>query len=361
LAKVAILGGGNGGFAAAAHLQNSGHVVRLYNRSVETISSVAEAGGVYHRGVLGEGFAPIEVVTTSLAEAVKGMDLVMICLPATAFEHLAAELASVLDGSQPVLLNPGSTGGALAFRGVVKASGCKTIPPICETNTLTYICRKEGTAGVFISSLVRNVRFAILGEDANGKVANDFLSCYPTLRIVPNVLYTSMSNVNAVLHPPGLILAAAWIEGTGGEFRYYYDAATPAVAQVMADLDAERLAIASAWNISIEPFPELFADIGSTSREAGASGSFLRVMRESAPNEFIKAPSSLEHRYMKEDIPYGLVPLSELGRAAGVRTPVIDALITLASSISCTDQRARGWTLQKLGLPCDRQAAEHLL
>lgn len=361
MATIAILGGGNGGFAAAAHLWSLGHRIRLYNRSAGTIRSVAEAGGVHFTGVLGEGFATLEAASISLAEALSGADLVMVCLPAGAFESLALELAPLLDRSPPVVLNPGSTGGALVFARALRAAECRTLPALGETNTLTYICRKQGASAVYVSSVVRNVRFAALGSSATGEMAAQLAALYPTLNPVPNVLHTALSNVNAILHPPGMILASAWIEHTAGDFRYYYEAATPAVAQVMADLDAERLAIADAWKISQEPFPALFADLGSTTPEAGASGSFLRVLRESEPNQFIKAPATLEHRYLREDIPYGLVPLSALGRALGVRTPVIDSLITLASSISRTDYRAEGWTMEKLGLPPDPAAAAQFL
>jgi opine dehydrogenase len=361
MAIVAVLGGGNGGFAAAAHLYSQGHRVQLFNRSPETIRAIQEAGGVAYSGVIGDGFAPIAVLTTDLAEALVGAQLVMICLPALAFEKVAAGLGPLLDGSQPILLNPGNTGGALAFRRLLRAAGCQDIPPIAETNTLTYICRKRAEDAVYISSLVRNVRFAALPTGATGDLAVLVREFYPTLRPVANVLHTSLSNVNAVLHPPGIVLSAAWIEHSGGDFRYYYDAGTPAVSQVMADLDRERLAIGAAWGIALEPFPALFADIGSTSREAGASGSFLRMLRESEPNKFIKAPSSLDSRYLHEDIPFGLVPMSELGRAVGVSTPVTDALITLTSSMNRTDYRERGWTLERLGLQADRAAAVHVL
>lgn len=359
MVAIAILGAGNGGFAAASHLHSHGASVRLYNRSAATIRSVQEVGGIGYSGVAGEGFAQISVITNELGVALAGTDLIIICLPAAAFAGLARDLAPLLDGSIPIILNPGSTGGALAMGGMLREAGCTAVPPIGETNTLTYICRKRGEGNVYISSLVRNVRFAALPASATEGLADQLRRFYPSLREQPSVLHTSLSNVNAVLHPPGIVLAAAWIEHSGGDFSYYYDAGTPAVAQVMADLDRERLAVAAAWGIELEPFPTMFADIGSTSEAAGRSGSYLRVLRESEPNKFIRAPASLEHRYLYEDIPFGVVPISELGRARGAGTPVADALITLASSMNRVDYRAQGWTLERLGLPAG-QATEQV-
>lgn len=332
--------------------------MRLYSRSPATLARLVVAGGIGYSGVLGEGTARLSAVTSDLAEAVSGADLILICLPANAHEDMARGLAPLLDGQTPAVLNPGSTGGALAFRRVLAEAGCRAQMLIGETNTLTYIARKQGADNVYISSLVRNVRLAALPGGGVQELAERLRTCYPTLKPVPSVLETGLRNVNAVLHPPGIILAAAWIEHTGGDFRYYYDAGTPGVASVMADIDRERLAIGRAWGLELEPFPTLFAEIGSSSAEAAASGSFHQTLRDSEPNRFIKAPPSLEHRYLDEDIPFGLVPMSELGHAAGVPTPVMDALITIASSLRGTDFRATGWTLERLGLPPDPDAAK---
>jgi opine dehydrogenase len=42
--------------------------------------------------------------------------------------------------------------------------------------------------------------------------------------------------------------------------------------------------------------------------------------------------------------------MAEIGRFLGVKTPVIDALITLASVVSRTDYREEGLTVAKMGL-----------
>jgi opine dehydrogenase len=55
-------------------------------------------------------------------------------------------------------------------------------------------------------------------------------------------------------------------------------------------------------------------------------------------------------RYMTEDIPFGFVGLSQLGKVAGVPTPVIDSAIILGSTITKRDFWIQGRTLDKLGL-----------
>ena len=53
----------------------------------------------------------------------------------------------------------------------------------------------------------------------------------------------------------------------------------------------------------------------------------------------IRPPASADHRYFKEDIPYGLVFLRTLGERQGIAMPICDAVITLSSVICKTDFR----------------------
>ena len=109
-------------------------------------------------------------------------------------------------------------------------------------------------------------------------------------------------------------------------------------------------------------FLEAFYQAGLTTRAAFDSGSVAQACRESQPNATIKAPPSLSHRYVDEDVGFGLVPIAALGALAGVRTPTIDALIQLASVATGRDFRASGLSLQKMGLAgCTRETLADFL
>jgi opine dehydrogenase len=64
----------------------------------------------------------------------------------------------------------------------------------------------------------------------------------------------------------------------------------------------------------------------------------------------ILAPHRMEMRYLTEDVPCSLVPMSSLGRKFGVPTPLMDAFIELASVMHQRDYRSEGRTMEKLGL-----------
>jgi opine dehydrogenase len=152
------------------------------------------------------------------------------------------------------------------------------------------------------------------------------------------------------MHPAGMLGNAGWIEKTGGDFYYYREGITPSVGAWIEEVDKERLNIVERLGLKPLSFVDIFHQAGLTSEAARASGSVYRAIHESEPNRTIKSPGTLDHRYIKEDVGYGLVPMAEIGWVVGVETPVINALITLASVISRTDYRKQGLTLEAMGL-----------
>ena len=90
-ASVAILGAGHGGCAAAADLTNRGFSVRLHARNAERLAPLRARGGIEARGVA-QGLFPIDMMTTNVAEAVSGADLIMLVVPSAAHAHYARSL-----------------------------------------------------------------------------------------------------------------------------------------------------------------------------------------------------------------------------------------------------------------------------
>jgi opine dehydrogenase len=347
--RVAIFGAGNAGQAAAAHLTMLGLEVRLYNRWENEIAAIREQGGIKLEGVLGSGFFRIPVITTDLAEAAAGADLFWIATPAVAHEFLARELAPILPAGARIFLNPGSTGGALAFARALREGVGPRDAIIAETNTNVYICRITAPGTVTVWNLGGTLFSAFPGAGA-AKVLSLLAPHFPKLVPVATVLDTAFANVNAIMHPAGTLMNTGWIERTGGDFKFYTEGGTPGVGAVIDQLEKERLAAMAALGLGRRTFAEVFHLYGATSQEAVESGSAYIALRDSAPNKEIKAPPAINHRYIAEDVPFGLVPMSCLARVGQVATPVMDSLITLASVVNRVDYLSGGLTLAKMGL-----------
>lgn len=85
----------------------------------------------------------------------------------------------------------------------------------------------------------------------------------------------------------------------------------------------------------------------------------IYTMLHSNPSyQNVKAPTTLDHRYLWEDIPTGLVPISAVASALGIETPAVDHLIDEGSLTLGRNFREAGRTLAKLGLTADRVKEE---
>ena len=348
--KVAVLGAGNGGCATAADLAIRGFETRLYSRSEKTLEPLLGRGGIelveHGRGTFGRP----HLITSSLDQAVAGADLVTIAAPAVAHEFMAHALAPLLTGNQIVHLNPGQTGGSLHFMHELRRAGCRVPVRCCETVTLTCICRMAGAARVEIYRRTANLGCAAFPAESGPEILPEIAAVFPNVVPAENVLETGLSNINAIMHPAGMVGNAAWIERHAGDLLFYRQALSPAVARMIEGVDRERLAIVRALGLRPRSFVEIFHAAGLTSDAALESGSVFQATQESEPNKTIVAPRTHDHRYVHEDVGYGLVPMAELAGLLGIDTPVIDALITLASEMNRNDYRGNGLTLAKMGL-----------
>ena len=347
--SIAILGAGHGGCAAAADLGKRGYSVRLHARNPDRLTPLRAQGGIEARGIV-QGLVPIELMTGDVGQAVHGADLIMLVVPSVAHAYYAHALARLIDGSQPIFINPGHTGGGLHFRQELRNAGYRGRVRSCETVTLTYIARMEAPGTVGIYSHTRQLRFAALPAREAAALFELIKPLYPEIRQAVNVLETGLSNLNAVFHPPGMIMNAGWIEHSSGDFLFYREGFTDAVGRVTAAVDAERMAIAKALGIAVSPFIDVFYEAGLTSLAARESRDIARACKESEPNKTIKSPSSLDHRYVHEDVGYGLVPMAALGALADVPAPTIGALVQLAGLAVGIDYVREGLTLERLGL-----------
>lgn len=342
--RVCVAGAGAGGLAMASHLSLLGCHVQLFNRSPGRLESIRDLGGIRVSGEV-SGFARIPVVTTDPAEALSGVGLVMVVVPAVGHREMAARLGPHLHDGHIVLLNPGRTGGALEFATALREKGFPGRPVVAEAQSLIYACRDTHPGSVRILAIKNAVPVAALPAYLTPDVLAATNQCLPYFVAGDNVFKTSLDNIGSVFHPALTILNAAWIEERHGDFEYYLEGSSSSVARILEAIDAERVAVGAALGIGCH-----------TAREwmylaYGASGKNLYEAIHANPGySGIKAPRRLEHRYLTEDVPMSLVPMAALGEHLSVPVPTIRNFIQLASLMHQRDYWAEGRTLDKLGL-----------
>lgn len=339
----AIIGAGNGGQAFAAHLSMKGFPVQLYDIEKTKVDVLKKLGKIKVTGAL-EGSAEINLITNDIGEAVRGAKVIMVVLPTNYQASIAKAMAPHLIDGQVIILHPGATGGALEFRNVIMTDYPQRKVVVAETVTLLYACRSPQAGEVIIYGIKEKVELATLPSSNAQQVLDELNQAFPEFSALPNILHTSLNNVNAMMHPAPTLLNAGRIE-CKSPFDYYSEGVTPALTKVVEKLDSERLAIGEALGVKLQHLEDWYRE------SYGVAGSNLHELVQNVKAyEGIKGPTTLNTRYIFEDIPTGLVPLSLLGSVLGVQTPTINAIVEIGNTILGRDFWTEGRTLEKLGL-----------
>jgi opine dehydrogenase len=216
---------------------------------------------------------------------------------------------------------------------------------IAEAETFIYASRSDGPAQAHIFRIKEAVPLAALPATRTERVLEAVNPFYPQFIDGINVLNTGLNNMGAIFHPALTILNAGWIEATHGDYQFYIDGVTPSVAHFLEALDRERVTVASSMGIRARTSLEWLK------LAYNAEGDTLYEAIHNQPGYYgIKAPSTLNHRYIFEDVPMSLVPIAAMGNRYGVSVRGMDSLIRMACVIHRTDYWRRGRTLDRLGL-----------
>ena len=326
----AIIGGGNGGQTMAAHLSILGAKVRLYDVVQATVDAINEKGGIEaHHAV--EGFGKLEFATTDMGKAVTGADIVMIVLPSLYHKQVTEKMVPYLKDGMVILLHPESSAGAIAFRKVLQDMHCTADVVVGAASTLLYSTRINTPGDVYVFGMKSDVPMAALPAKDNDKLAAAICPTLPAFRIVKNTLYTSLGNLNAMMHPAPMLLNTSRIEADPFvPFGYYHEGITPSIGKYVEAMDAERIAIAKALGFTLRSVRGDYVAM----YECGTEDMTLdQLVKNNKGYTGIMCSNTLSTRYVLEDIPYSLEPIQAFGRCAGIPTPCIDAIVTLARTI----------------------------
>ena len=342
--SISILGMGNGGHAFAAYAKMRGFRVKIWNRSPLPLKIIEKNHGIKVSGMI-EGLFSIDQVCFSIKEAIRDSQLVMIVTPANAHKEIAHKIAPYLNDNQTVVLNPGRTGGALEVSNEIKNNGGPFKPIIVETQSLLFVSRCPEPGRVKISGIKKKVPIAAFPAIYNEEVITPLQKLNQAFWGTDTVLFTSFDNIGAILHPAPLLLNVARCETPKITYRHYMDGITPTVASFLEKMDKERINVANAYGITAISLKNW---LNLVYRSEGAT-LYDKIQNTKEYNDVL-APSSLYVRYIYEDVPTGLVPISSLGKEVGCPTPSIDTIITLANLMMKTDYYEIGRTIKTMGL-----------
>jgi opine dehydrogenase len=345
-ATVAVIGAGIGGLYLLAELGIAGHRLRLHDIDDARLIDLRARGGV---DVEGTGFAAVEQATTDLAAAIDGSQVIIVVTGGNYQEVVATALAPLLRDGQIVLLIQGNTGGALVVCRALERAGCRAAVDVAEMDNYPYSMWRLGPTRVRPIVHKRFLQIAAFPGRRGAAVFERLAPLFPYAVAASSVVHTGFTNANAMLHVANCVANAGKIE-RGESYKFYAEGVTPAVARLYEAIDAERVAVAAALGAQVPSLADWFARTYGVRGATLVETCQLLTSNSDGPYQATGTPKSLEHKYITEDVPVGLMPMRALGAAAGVPTPALDGLVEVACHLSGHDFAAQARTLDRMGL-----------
>ncbi|KAI8955488.1 putative NAD/NADP octopine/nopaline dehydrogenase [Xylaria longipes] len=351
ITSVSIVGAGNCGCAFAADLENRGIRALLYAHPDHSsnVDAIRESGFLDSIGQVKGRFYP--EVSTDMGEALRFSNIVIVAVPSYAQDNILSELEK-FDVSNHIIIAASGNFFTLV--------ACKRIRArfLLETSASPYGSRMvdgkrreqqqlaESWYGINVFGFKAVTPIGSLPIDIDAHLRTDVGVIFPgSLQWCSNVIEAAFYNFNGVLHPITAVMNAGWIEHTKGDFYFYQEGMTPSVTKIMQEIDNERVAIANEYGARVTSCLKQMNTYYGLNHE-----SLSEFARGSTLHSTMKlCPTSMQHRYLVEDLPYVLVPWYELGLKAGKQSPFIRSLILWSSMINNTDYLSVGRNLKALG------------
>jgi opine dehydrogenase len=333
----AVIGGGNTGQAIAGYLALNEEKVKLYTRNAERAERISR-NGLEIKGVY-SGYINLEV-HTSMKEVIQDADIIIISTTADGHKPIIRELKPLLKNDQTIVFIPGYWGAVECKQILGEDIETKNIT-IAETSAQPFISDADDEGAVSVRRIKNNVLVSTLATSkGQPSLSSEFLERFPHLVPSKNVFETSLNNSNVVVHVPISVFNASRIDGSQ-KFLFYPDGISPLTVRYIEKVDEERRGIADLLQVETKDILTILNDFYGTN---------YSTLFEALPGIFPEGagPTTFKHRYFTEDIPFGLVAISEIAKKAGVEIPYTDSLIDITSLLSTVDYKKEGVNLENI-------------
>lgn len=343
--KVTVIGCGNSGLIHAAKMIENGHKVAILKSSnsvhEEFYDEICSESGYNVKDETDGGkrfFARPEFITKDVERAVSFADIIMVMTTTLQHESIAKLISPFVRDGQIIVLVPGYM-GALIFRKYIKKHVIYS-----EWETTAYNGRIVDSMYVRITFYNPRNAISVLPVSRKEAVLNILSTLFENTKYTrAHILESALHNPNMIVHTIGTILSASRIEYSRGEFWMYREAFTPSVINVINAFDKQKNGILCKFGC--EPLDYFEAAKWRNSEDMSKEA--MDVFKSFADSSN-KGPASLNSRYIKEDVPMGLVLFSSLGKRVNVCTSMADSLIQIASSLLSIDFDEQGRTIDYL-------------
>lgn len=316
--KIAVLGLGKVGHTLAALLCSRGFEVVGFTRDGQKALDV-NRHGITVSGAL-KGVFPV-TATTDIGQAVRGAKILLVTTTSAGHKPMAGLLSGRLERGQRIIISTGNW-GAYEMYSLLKDEVEEKDVVIGETcGNLAACPGVTAPATAVMKPIKKRMAFATIPAAAASGVVEELKQAFPEYYPVENVLDTSMNCTNPPIHVPFCLFnITRMANGEGAQF--YGECLPPILERFTLEADKERCAVVAALGGKPRTILQLLNEAWESDcvslKELGLTNPSLKA---------VKLPATPYHRFLTEDVPYGLMPVSLLGKRCGVETPRIDLMI----------------------------------
>jgi len=338
--SIGIIGSGNTGLALACYLSNQQHAVSILTRDKQKVQALSKFKQIGAEGRL-EGSFPIQGITSDAEPFCASSEIIFVATVATAYRQVITNLIPHLRSGHKIVLFSSKFGGSLEVAKMIEDAGVKGVS-VVETDAL-FACRAQADDYVAIKGIKQWTLFSAPKKSSTKQSAKFIQQFFPDLEEADNVIQRGITDFGAVAHPVTMLVNMNPIDRQE-PFLFYVDGFTEKTVLLLEQMEKDFRSVAEAYDTSLIPMHELLK------RYYGCEDCCLyNAIRTVPAYQTITAPSTLDHRYISEDVACTLVPLQQLAQKANVKTPMIDSVINIATILSGVDLSQSGRTLAKLG------------
>lgn len=324
--NISILGAGNAGCAHAAMFSLKGHDVTLIKTSKslhdENYQVIEKNNGIYLTNKeLVNHFVPIKGITRDIKDGLKDANIIIIMTQTIYHYDISEKIKKNITNNTKFIISIPGYLGSLNYLDLDNVT-------LIEGESTPYDARIVYPGHVQI--LFENIRNAIGVYPASQKenalnLCKMLTPSYHKCR--SNIIESALHNPNLVVHTIGAIMSASRIEYSKGEFWMYKEAFTPSIWNLIEALDREKNEVISYFSGIPSPYIEECKYRNEIDLSQDAKTVFDMYAATGGP----KGPTSVNTRYIYEDVPKGLMLLEALAEIANIKTPLTTSLIEISS------------------------------
>lgn len=317
--KATLIGAGHTGLSGAVYLSQKGLDITVYTRN-EAKASILNEKGLLVSGII-NGCIRLNA-TTDLKMAVSSSELIIVDTWANDHKAVFESLKGILSRGQIILILNSNWGAFEAYQ-VLKDEIREKALIVAETASQPFLGFYDGKAYLKIKAVKEQITIAALKETDTKALKNRLLPYFKDIRISKSILATSLSSANPIIHLPVSIFNLDRI-GQKNDFLFLRNM-SPEIVRYIEKADAERVKVGSALGITVQP---ILFELNSFWTEKYPD--LLTLFHNNTSYAGVTGPKELTHRFLAEDLPYGLEPVVTLAEMLNISVPYTKAIVTTA-------------------------------